>query len=69
MFRGRWRTVTVKFPASPSSPSTSARVINLMLKCRPHSISLGDRMHREQSLVGKVLFSWALTPPIAGDFH
>mgnify|MGYP005624780881 CR=1 FL=1 len=39
-----------------------------MLICRPTSTSLGERIHMEQSLVGKVLSSLAITPPMAGDF-
>ena len=32
----------------------------------PTSTSFGDSMQSEQSLVGKVLSSWAMTPPMAG---
>jgi hypothetical protein len=38
-----------------------------MLLCRPTSTSLGARIHIEQSLVGKVLSSWAITPPMDGE--
>ncbi len=31
------------------------------------SISFGERMHIEQSLVGNVLSSWAIRPPMLGD--
>jgi hypothetical protein len=34
---------------------------------RAHSTSFGERMHIEQSPVGKVLSSWAIFPPIAGE--
>ncbi len=37
-----------------------------MLGCRSHSMNLGDSMHMEQSLVGKVLSSWAILPPMVG---
>ena len=39
-----------------------------MLGCRPTSTSLGERIHIEQSLVGKVLSSWAIWPPMARCF-
>ncbi len=37
-----------------------------MLGCRPTSTSLGESIHIEQSLVGKVLSSWAIWPPMVG---
>ena len=37
-----------------------------MFGCRPTSTSFGERIHMEQSLVGKVLSSWAMWPPDAG---
>ena len=39
-----------------------------MLGCRPTSTSLGASIHMEQSLVGKVLSSWAIWPPMLGAF-
>ena len=39
-----------------------------MLVCRAASTSLGDTMHMEQSLVGKVLSSMVMTPPMEGFF-
>ena len=39
-----------------------------MFRCLPASTSLGARVHIEQSLVGKVLSSWAMWPPRAGAF-
>ena len=39
-----------------------------MLGCRPTSTSLGASIHMEQSLVGKVLSSWAIWPPMARRF-
>jgi hypothetical protein len=39
-----------------------------MFGCRPTSTSLGERIHMEQSLVGKVLSSWAMWPPMLGRF-
>ena len=59
--------VASKSPWVPVIPLTSARVINSMFSCRPTSTSLGARIHIEQSLVGKVLSSWDMTPPMAGD--
>ena len=32
-------------------------------RCLPTSTSLGERVHIEQSFVGKVLSSWAMWPP------
>lgn len=68
MLRARLRTFTLKFPGSPRTSSKSAYVINSMFKCRPTSTSTGEMIHIAQSLVGKVLSSWDMTPPIAGDF-
>ena len=60
-------TLTWKFPFSPLMVSTSASVMRLMLMCRPTSTSLGEIIHMAHSLVGKVLSSWAMIPPIPGD--
>jgi hypothetical protein len=60
--------VTLKFPSVPSTLSTSAQVIRLMLRCRPTSTSLGEIIHIAQSLVGNVLSSSLITPPMADDF-
>ena len=38
-----------------------------MFACRPTSTSFGAMIHMEQSLVGNVLSSWDMTPPMAGD--
>src|SRR4030042_3285950 len=54
----------LKSPSWPSSASSSALVIISMLGCLPTSISLGEIMHMEQSLVGKVLSNWAILPPM-----
>ncbi len=59
---------TEKAPSVPEMPVISASVISSMLTCRPTSTSLGARIHMEQSFVGNVLSSWAITPPMAGDF-
>ena len=59
---------TVKLPASPSMAVTEARVRSSMFRCRPTSTSLGEIIHMEQSLVGKVLSSCAMEPPMAGLF-
>ena len=60
--------VTLKSPASPSTLSTSVNVRISIFGCRPTSTSLGERIHIEQSLVGKVLSSWAIWPPMLGPF-
>ena len=39
-----------------------------MFKCRPTSTSFGEIIHMAQSLVGKVLSSCDITPPMDGDF-
>ena len=67
MYLGCCSTCTVKSPTWPDTPATWAQVMISILRCRPHSTSLGDRMHIEQSLVGKVLSSWDITPPMVGD--
>ena len=45
--------------------TTSLSVIISMLRWRPVSTSLGLMVHMAQSLVGKVLSSWAMCPPMA----
>ena len=65
--RGCLRISSSKFPASPVMDVTSERVISSMLRCRPTSTSLGEMIHMAQSLVGKVLSNWDMTPPMAGD--
>ena len=67
MYLGFFVRLTLKSPASPFTLSTSVRVRISMLGCRPTSTSLGASIHIEQSLVGKVLSSWAMWPPMAGD--
>ena len=66
--RAWWWIVAVKAPGSPSRPASSELVTISTLRCRPTSTSFGERMHIEQSLVGKVLSSCAMWPPRAGDF-
>ncbi|OPX60163.1 MAG: hypothetical protein A4E30_01180 [Methanomassiliicoccales archaeon PtaB.Bin215] len=63
-YRGFFFKVTVKLPASPSTLMTSVKVIMLIMGCLAASTSFGDRMHIEQSLVGKVLSNWDMTPPM-----
>ena len=63
---GFFVSVTVKFPTSPSTDDKSALVTISMFSCRPTSTSFGAMMHIEQSLVGKVLSSWAMAPPMVG---
>ncbi|OPX61415.1 MAG: hypothetical protein A4E29_00830 [Methanomassiliicoccales archaeon PtaB.Bin134] len=63
-YLGFFFKVTVKLPASPSTFMTSVKVIMLIIGCLAASTSFGDRIHIEQSLVGKVLSNWAMTPPM-----
>lgn len=60
--------VTLKLPSVPWISFTSAQVIRLIFRCRPNSTSFGEIIHMAQSLVGKVLSSSLITPPMAGDF-
>jgi len=60
--------VTVKSPSFPEISFTSLSVRSSIFTCRPTSTSFGARIHMEQSLVGKVLSNWAMTPPMPGDF-
>src|SRR5208337_5015240 len=59
--------VTRKCPALPSTFSTSERVWTRIFACLWISTILGERMHMEQSLVGNVLSSCAMCPPIVGS--
>src|ERR1019366_4632707 len=56
---------TVKFPGCPSTCSTSLKVRISMSLCRPISTRRGAMVHMAQSLVGNVLSSCAMTPPMA----
>jgi hypothetical protein len=67
MKRGCCRTLTRKSPACPEISWTSALVMILMLGDRPASTSFGARIQIAQSLVGKVLSSPAMMPPMADD--
>jgi hypothetical protein len=67
MNRGCWRIRAVKRPGSPSSCSSSALVKSSMFRCRPTSTSLGEMIHMAQSLVGKVLSSCDIRPPMAEE--
>src|ERR1019366_1918118 len=64
--RGCFLILTVKFPGCPSTRSTSLKVRSSMSLCRPISPSRGAMVHIAQSLLGKVLSSCAITPPMAG---
>src|SRR3970040_2249490 len=68
MYLGFLFSVTLKSPASPSTRRTSVLVRISTLGCLLHSMSLGDSMHIEQSLVGNVLSSCDILPPMAGVF-
>ena len=63
-YDGLRRTETVKFPGSPLMPVIREWGMISMFKCLPHSTSLGERMHMEQSFVGNVLSSCAMCPPM-----
>ena len=56
--------VAVKLPSAPEIDVTSDRVSSSILMCRPTSTSLGEMIHIEQSLVGNVLSSLDIVPPI-----
>jgi len=62
--RGRFLTVTVKFPGRPWTCSTWLKVRISTSFCLPISTSRGAMVHMAQSLVGKVLSSCAMAPPI-----
>ena len=68
MYRGFFVSVTLKSPGSPSILLISLFGFRFMFICRPTSTSLGEITHMVQSLVGKVLSSRAMRPPIVGDF-
>jgi hypothetical protein len=57
----------LKCPGFPSRESSSVWVRSSMFRCRPTSTSFGEMIHMAQSLVGKVLSSWAMSPPMAED--
>src|SRR5574342_1050025 len=65
-YRGLRSSVIWKSPAWPSTASTSVYVRISMFGWRSHSMNFGDSMHIEQSLVGKVLSSCAIFPPMVG---
>jgi len=67
MYRGLDLTVTSKLPCSPSTDSISLLVRKSMFMCRPTSTSTGEMIHMAQSLVGKVLSSQDIIPPMYGD--
>ena len=67
-YLGFLRTFTTKFPTDPLISCTSEYVNNSTFGWRKHSIIFGARMHIEQSIVGKVLSSCAILPPMLGDF-
>ncbi len=67
MYLGCLINITWKFPSSPSTLFISAPIISSMLECLPALTSFGARMHIAQSLVGKVLSSCVMVPPMLGD--
>ncbi len=68
ILRAFFLTFTLKLPSSPETLSTSESVISSILMCRPTSTSLGAMIHMAQSLVGKVLSSCDIIPPMEPDF-
>jgi len=68
MKRGFCRILAVKCPGSPSRSRSSVFVRSSMLRCRPTSTSFGEMIHMAQSLVGNVLSSCDIRPPMADDF-
>lgn len=56
-------TKSLKFPGSPCKARTFAWAMISMSGCMATSISRGEIIQVEQSLVGKVLSNWAMTPP------
>src|SRR3972149_11024897 len=66
-YRGFFRTLTLKLPMYPLTSWTSLLVSNSMFGCLPASDILGASMQIEQSIVGKVLSSCAILPPILGS--
>ena len=65
---GACARVTVKSPACPFERSHLAVGQDLDIRWRPVSTSFGEIVHMAQSLVGKVLSSWAMCPPMADSF-
>src|SRR5512136_1441006 len=63
-----FRTLTLKLPALPSTPTTSAYVITFVFGWLKQSAIFGAKMQIEQSFVGNVLSSWAILPPMLGVF-
>src|SRR4030042_1250251 len=61
------RRTAVKSPSSPLRSTRSVYVRSSTLGCLPAPTSLGARMHMAQSLVGNVLSSWVMTPPMVGS--
>ena len=66
--RGALVNLTLNFPGSPSTDSTVRSVLISTLGWRPTSTSFGDNIQAEQSFVGKVLSSCAMTPPMLIPF-
>ena len=66
ILRGRLLMMAVKLPGSPSRATTSLLMSSSTFGFLPTSTSLGAMMHMEQSLVGNVLSSCAIVPPIFG---
>src|SRR4030067_3571848 len=66
--RAFFKILTLKLPGSPSTSFTSEYVSRVMFSRRLTSIIFGDRMQIEQSIVGKVLSSWDILPPMLGVF-
>src|SRR3990170_5665544 len=67
-YLGFLRMVTLKAPGFPDIFCTSEYVKRCILGCVAASTILGVIMQAEQSMVGKVLSSWIIRPPMLGFF-
>src|SRR5208337_973365 len=67
-YRAFFRILTPKLPTYPLTSITSDRVRSFILGCRPASVIFGPSIQMEQSIVGKVLSSFAIWPPMEGFF-
>ncbi len=68
IYLGFFVITALKFPASPFSSFNSEFVYNMIFGCLPAATNFGERIHIEQSFVGKVLSNWAIFPPKEGLF-
>src|SRR4030066_1761915 len=66
--RAFFKIFTSKLPGSPFTSFTSEYVSNLIFSRRATSNIFGAKIQIEQSIVGKVLSSWDILPPMLGVF-